>query len=146
MQRPVVISLQHSLTEAQNVVHISSKFVGKRLMWERFSPFTVLSRFYGWHEETKSNEKYFSTSTDVGHETISRQTNLVESSSPNDSLTTINTTAHHPPHHYLDGGMPCDPKPKPFFLAEYGEESLHSLILLRHGESEWNSQNRYTGW
>ena len=52
----------------------------------------------------------------------------------------------HPAHHFMDGGMPCDPAPPPYSLAEYGEESLYTLILLRHGESEWNSQNRYTGW
>jgi len=46
----------------------------------------------------------------------------------------------------LKGGTPCDPSPPPFHLAEYGEGSLYTLILLRHGESEWNSQNRYTGW
>jgi len=33
-----------------------------------------------------------------------------------------------------------------FKLANYGEESLYTLVLLRHGESEWNKQNRYTGW
>jgi 2,3-bisphosphoglycerate-dependent phosphoglycerate mutase len=22
----------------------------------------------------------------------------------------------------------------------------HTLVLLRHGHSEWNSQNRFTGW
>jgi Histidine phosphatase superfamily (branch 1) len=52
----------------------------------------------------------------------------------------------HSPHHFLNGGTPCDPAPPPFQLANYGEESLHTLVLLRHGESEWNSQNRYTGW
>jgi 2,3-bisphosphoglycerate-dependent phosphoglycerate mutase len=31
-------------------------------------------------------------------------------------------------------------------LSSYGEESLYTLVLLRHGESEWNAQNRYTGW
>jgi phosphohistidine phosphatase SixA len=54
--------------------------------------------------------------------------------------------AQHPAHHFMDGGMPCDPAPPPYSLAQYGEESLYTLILLRHGESEWNSQNRYTGW
>eukprot|EP00439_Symbiodinium_sp_Y106_P034671 s3244_g4.t1 len=28
-------------------------------------------------------------------------------------------------------------------LEAYGE---HTLVLLRHGESEWNLQNRFTGW
>jgi 2,3-bisphosphoglycerate-dependent phosphoglycerate mutase len=52
----------------------------------------------------------------------------------------------HPAHHFMDGGMPCDPAPPQYSLAQYGEGSLYTLILLRHGESEWNSQNRYTGW
>ena len=33
-----------------------------------------------------------------------------------------------------------------FQLASYGEESLYTLVLLRHGESEWNRENRFTGW
>ena len=23
---------------------------------------------------------------------------------------------------------------------------MHKLVLLRHGESEWNQENRFTGW
>ena len=53
---------------------------------------------------------------------------------------------NHGPTHFIKGGTPCDPAPPPFRLAQYGEESLYTLVLLRHGESEWNSQNRYTGW
>lgn len=26
------------------------------------------------------------------------------------------------------------------------EETMHTLVLLRHGESEWNRANRFTGW
>jgi 2,3-bisphosphoglycerate-dependent phosphoglycerate mutase len=52
----------------------------------------------------------------------------------------------HSATHFVKGGTPCDPESPDYRLAEYGEESLYTLILLRHGESEWNSQNRYTGW
>jgi 2,3-bisphosphoglycerate-dependent phosphoglycerate mutase len=31
-------------------------------------------------------------------------------------------------------------------LANFGEDSLYTLVLLRHGESEWNKENKYTGW
>jgi len=23
---------------------------------------------------------------------------------------------------------------------------MHKLVLIRHGESEWNRENRFTGW
>ncbi|MGB0356163.1 MAG: histidine phosphatase family protein, partial [Opitutales bacterium] len=23
---------------------------------------------------------------------------------------------------------------------------MHKLVLLRHGESQWNLENRFTGW
>lgn len=26
------------------------------------------------------------------------------------------------------------------------QQQVHTLVLLRHGESEWNKQNRFTGW
>lgn len=48
--------------------------------------------------------------------------------------------------HFIRGGTPSDPVPPPFRLADYGDGSLYTLVLLRHGESEWNSLNRYTGW
>ena len=54
--------------------------------------------------------------------------------------------SRHPAHALIYGDTPQDPHPTPFQLAHYGEESLYTLILLRHGESEWNNENRYTGW
>ena len=24
--------------------------------------------------------------------------------------------------------------------------TMHTLVLLRHGESTWNQENRFTGW
>jgi len=52
----------------------------------------------------------------------------------------------HSATHFIRGGTPCDPAPPPFRLALYGNDSLYTLVLLRHGESEWNSKNLYTGW
>jgi Histidine phosphatase superfamily (branch 1) len=52
----------------------------------------------------------------------------------------------HPQHHNIYGDTPYDASPSPYTLASYGEESLYTLVLLRHGESEWNRLNRYTGW
>jgi len=63
-----------------------------------------------------------------------------------DEQTEHATLNGHTATHFVKGGTPCDPAPPPFRLADYGEESLYTLILLRHGESEWNSQNKYTGW
>ena len=63
-----------------------------------------------------------------------------------DQNLSLNGEHSHPALHLIKGGTPCDPAPPPYRLAEYGEESLYTLVLLRHGESEWNAQNRYTGW
>lgn len=48
--------------------------------------------------------------------------------------------------HLAMGGTALDPAPAPFQLSNWGEDSLYTLVLLRHGESEWNRENRYTGW
>ena len=53
---------------------------------------------------------------------------------------------NHDSTHFVLGGTMCDPAPAPFRLADYGEESVYTLVLLRHGESEWNQKNLYTGW
>jgi 2,3-bisphosphoglycerate-dependent phosphoglycerate mutase len=57
-------------------------------------------------------------------------------------------TPHQPDQtHLIQGGTPYDQNVGPEYrLADYGESSVYTLILLRHGESEWNQQNRYTGW
>lgn len=57
-----------------------------------------------------------------------------------------NDVTNLPLVHLVKGGTPCDPAPPPFQLANWGEDSLYTLVLLRHGESEWNRENRYTGW
>jgi len=31
-------------------------------------------------------------------------------------------------------------------LPESGDQGAYTLILLRHGESQWNLENRFTGW
>ena len=58
----------------------------------------------------------------------------------------LTSTELHSSTHFIKGGVPCDPAPPPFRLADYGDDSLYTLVLLRHGESEWNRLNRYTGW
>src|SRR5688572_11555076 len=37
---------------------------------------------------------------------------------------------------------------RPPAVAEYGKmrHMSHTLVLLRHGESEWNAKNLFTGW
>jgi hypothetical protein len=55
--------------------------------------------------------------------------------------------ASHTQKYYTKGGLPCDPAPvSPYRLTEYGDNELYTLVLLRHGEWEWNHLNRYTGW
>jgi 2,3-bisphosphoglycerate-dependent phosphoglycerate mutase len=74
------------------------------------------------------------------------QQTKIPSESAESSATQQPQPPQHPAHHFLSGGMPCDPAGPPYHLADYGEGSLYTLVLLRHGESEWNRQNRYTGW
>ena len=33
-----------------------------------------------------------------------------------------------------------------FSYAVQAEETVYKLILLRHGESQWNLEKRFTGW
>lgn len=66
--------------------------------------------------------------------------------SSHNAFSSSSLPSSHTPTHFVKGGTPCDPACPPFHLADHGEDSLYTLILLRHGESEWNSQNRYTGW
>lgn len=69
-----------------------------------------------------------------------QSSNAEESGSGNKSKSDHSTT------HFIKGGTPFDPVCPPFTLSQYGEQSLYTLVLLRHGESEWNKENRYTGW
>jgi len=32
------------------------------------------------------------------------------------------------------------------FLTNYGDNKMYKVVLLRHGESEWNKLNLFTGW
>lgn len=49
--------------------------------------------------------------------------------------------------HLIQGGTPYDNNVGPAYkLTNYGESSVYTLILLRHGESEWNVKNLNTGW
>lgn len=59
---------------------------------------------------------------------------------------TSSGTTNHNTTHFVLGGTHCDPAPAPHILTEYGEKSVYTLVLLRHGESQWNLENRYTGW
>jgi hypothetical protein len=55
--------------------------------------------------------------------------------------------ASHTQTHDIKGRLPCDPAPaSPYQLAEYGDNTMYTLVLLRHGAWEWNLLNRYTGW
>ena len=46
--------------------------------------------------------------------------------------------------HLIQGGTPYDNNVGPAYkLTNYGESSVYTLILLRHGESEWNVNVSY---
>jgi len=36
--------------------------------------------------------------------------------------------------------------PKKLTLSNLAIKIMYKVVLLRHGESIWNSQNRFTGW
>lgn len=42
--------------------------------------------------------------------------------------------------------MAIDPFLKPDLVPLTLERTMHRLVLLRHGESEWNRDQRFTGW
>ena len=66
--------------------------------------------------------------------------------SNNNSTTGSNSSTDSMISHIISGGTPLDPAPPPFELENFGEDSVYTLVLLRHGESEWNKLNQYTGW
>src|SRR5918993_4214926 len=33
-----------------------------------------------------------------------------------------------------------------FRVRREGSTTMYKVVLLRHGESEWNKENRFTGW
>jgi 2,3-bisphosphoglycerate-dependent phosphoglycerate mutase len=41
------------------------------------------------------------------------------------------------PRMFMVGGNP---------RSQSGSSTVHKLVLLRHGESQWNQENRFTGW
>jgi len=36
--------------------------------------------------------------------------------------------------------------PEPAFFGKKHDEGVYTLVMLRHGESTWNLENRFTGW
>ncbi len=47
-----------------------------------------------------------------------------------------------------DGPLTRWPAKTPFFSPKYRfmPQAAHKLVLIRHGESTWNLENRFTGW
>ena len=41
---------------------------------------------------------------------------------------------------------PAGPRSAQLAAVVTGDASMHRLVLLRHGESTWNKENRFTGW
>lgn len=102
------------------------------------------------HNNNHSNSKGFETLNDRAKRNGDDHNNLNNNQHQQFQYTNNNNNSNgekHGPEHYLRGGLPCEPAAPPFFLADYGEESLYTLVLLRHGESEWNCHpHRFTGW
>jgi hypothetical protein len=91
----------------------------------------------GWNSIAPASSKDSSPSSSSSAATKSP----ASSSSPTSSQKQQNTIVH-----VVKGGLPCDTHIPQFQLSNYGKEALYTLVLLRHGESEWNLQNKFTGW
>lgn len=104
---------------------------------------TSLGRLFSSALRTKSGRNILKETTEttpVGIDLSSRIVPLSKNSS------IAEEAPKHDITHFIKGGTPCDPAAPPFQLSMYGEKSVYTLVLLRHGESEWNKENRYTGW
>jgi hypothetical protein len=107
------------------------------------SALSIAVRHFSSKDDDKKDEKKKSRSGPI---LIGRTPRSAAARKQSGGSATSVKGSDHLINHIINGGVPCDPAPEPFQLANFGEESLYTLVLLRHGESEWNKLNQYTGW